>query len=121
MDFEIRSVQAPKVDNANFLGKVSFAFVPSRLQPLRITSSYKPDGEDAYRDRIEAEIDGAAVVRVNTAFLKRSKNGDYYVNVPSGIDLPWDLSKAIGAAAWAQLEAARHPVADQAAARRRSA
>lgn len=98
--FEIATVK-PAPTGANYIARVAFAYRPSDMYPLRITHSVEK--ADGYRNYTDAEIDGATRVRVNSAFLRKSQKGDLYVQV-NGLDLPWDLSKAVAEAAYQQLE-----------------
>ena len=101
--FEIVGVK-PAPDGAKYLAKIAFAFRPSEMQPVRISRSAEVDGE--WRTFTEAEIDGARVVRVRSAFLCRSKNQELYVRC-SSVEVPWELSKAIAAEAFRSVEGAQ--------------
>ncbi len=98
--FEIVGVK-PAPEGANYLAKVSFAFRPGEMQPVRITRSAEVDGK--WRSYTEAEVDGASVVRVRSAFLCRSKAGEPYVRC-SSVDVPWDLTRAVATQALARPE-----------------
>ena len=98
--FEILGVK-PAPEEANYLGKVSFAYRPSEMQSVRITRSAEVDGK--WRSYTEAEIEGARIVRVRSAFLCRSKGGDLYVRSGT-VDVPWDLSLEVATQAFARLE-----------------
>lgn len=99
--FEILGVRAAPAD-ANYLAKVSFAFRPSEFEPLRITRRVETGGE--WKTFTDAEIDGARMVRIRSAFLRRSQKGDLYVQA-SGVDMPWDISRAVADEAFCRFEA----------------
>lgn len=99
-DFDIASVK-PAPSGANYIARVGFAFRPSDMYPLRLTRSVEKS--DGYHNYIDAEIEGAKLVRVNSAFLRKSKKGDLYVQL-QGLGIPWDLSRAVAEAAYQRLE-----------------
>jgi len=98
-NFELGAVRAAP-EGANYLGNVAFAYRPSEFQNVRVTHSVEVDGE--WKNYTDAEIEGARIVRVRSAFLCKSKNGELYVRA-SGIDVPWDVSRAVGEAAFAEI------------------
>jgi hypothetical protein len=98
--FEILGVKAAQA-GATFLAKVSFAFRPSEFEPVKVTRDFESDGK--WKTATVAEIDGARTVRVRSAFLRRSKKGELYVQGMS-IDVSWDLNRSIADAAFARLE-----------------
>ena len=107
-NFELLSVsEADK--GKNYLARVSFAFKPSSLLPLPIEQSVEKS--DGYRNYTVAEIFGADRVIVKSAFLKRSRKEDLFVQVPY-LKLPWSLSKAIAEAAYLQLETGKAVLRD---------
>lgn len=98
--YEIQRVKpAPK--GATYVAMISFAFRPSPMLPLKVTDSSKTEGK--WRNYTQAEIDGAQTVRVRTAFVRESKDGQMFVQVPH-LDVPWDLAKAIGEEVYRRLE-----------------
>ena len=101
MDFEIASVKTfNEGQSEKEFTKVAFAFKPSGMYPTKITRSYKSDKkESGYGEAVEMEFEGATLIRVKSSFLRRSKNGDLFIQVPAGLDLNWDLSRAIAEAA----------------------
>ncbi len=100
--FEILTVHpAPK--DASYLGRVNFAFRPSEFEPLKITRRVETSN-DKWQTYTDAEIDGARIVRVRSAFVRRSKKGELYVQT-SGVDIPWDISRTVADEAFSRLEA----------------
>jgi hypothetical protein len=92
-DFEITSAKpSPVGSGSNFLGIVSFAYVPSKHYPVTLKRSVEKDGN--WKDFTIAEIEGAKTVRVRSAIIRTSQKGELYTHV-QGLDLPWDLSKRI--------------------------
>ena len=75
-EFEITSVK-PAKDGGKWLGTVRFAYRPSEFEPVKVIQRAKtPRDQTKY---VNAEIDGARIVRIHTAFLHSGKNGDPYV------------------------------------------
>lgn len=99
--FEILGVRTAPAD-AKYLAKVSFAFRPSAFEPLRITRRAEVGGE--WRTFTDAEIDGAQIVRIKSAFVRQSQKGELYVQT-SGVDIPWEISRAVADEAFSRIEA----------------
>ena len=93
--FQIQSVK-PAPPNANYYGKVTFIFQVSRLDQLAITHSVERN--DGWRNYTDVEICGDAIVRVRSGFLRISKNGEMYVQVPN-FKIPWNISNQVAQAA----------------------
>ena len=100
VDFEVSSVR-PAPAGANYLGTITFAFRPSEFEPVRITHSSEVDGK--WVTYTDAEIDGARIVRVRSAFLCRSKAGELYVRA-SGLNVPRAVSHKVAEVAMAELD-----------------
>jgi len=98
--FELSSVR-PAPERATYIANVSFAYRPSEFQAVQVTHGVEVDGK--WKNYIDAEIEGARVVRVRSTFLCRSKSGELYVRA-QGVDVPWNLSRAVGEAAFKELE-----------------
>lgn len=96
-DYQITRVWTPQKMGKGTTCLCSFAFAPPKLSPVKVKSSYEVEGKDGkkHRDRVDAEIDGAHAVRINTAFVRTSKQGELYIWIPCGIDIPWQLSTKI--------------------------
>ena len=99
--FEIAAVHAAP-EGASYLGQVSFAYRPSEFQAIKISHSNEKDGE--WKEYVDAEIEGARMVRIKSAFLSRSKKqNELYVRA-QGIDIPWAVCRAVAEAAFVELE-----------------
>ncbi|MGH7242909.1 MAG: hypothetical protein ACREJD_05775 [Phycisphaerales bacterium] len=96
-----RAESKPGSDSTNFLAMVSFGWQPEGMDRLKVTRDFK-DG-DEWKTSTIAELDGVSMVRVNSAFLKKSAKGEFYIQVQS-LDLPWEVSKAVAQLAIAKLK-----------------
>lgn len=97
--FEITSVRAAPA-GATYLGLIGFAYKPSLFHPVKITRSVERD--DGWKKFVDAEIDGAKTIRIQSAFLRRSQKGQLYVQ-SNQIDLQWDLQRAVAEKAFQML------------------
>ena len=93
--FEILSVK-PAPANASYLGTVAFAFQPSKFHPFRVIHSVEQ--KDGWQNYVDAEIEGASVIRVRSSFLRISSKGQLYVQAPN-LDIPWDIATQVAEAA----------------------
>jgi len=98
--FEILGVnRAP--ERASYLAKVSFAFRPSEFGSVRITRSVKD--EKGWHSYTDAEIEGARMVRVRSAFVRRSQKGELYLQQGT-IDVPWETRRSVAEEAMRRLD-----------------
>ena len=90
-------------ENPKYKGRCSFSYVPPKLSPLRFKRSYKRD-DGTYGESVTAEIEPGPRVRITDAHVSISEKGEPYVRCSCGLDLPWEFSTAVGAAALAEIE-----------------
>jgi hypothetical protein len=101
--WSIDSVYPPREkDKEKVLGRVSFAFVPPELKPITVSQRWKTD-EGANRSKVVVEIEPGNRVRVIDARMYADKNGEAFVM--TDIDLDFDFSREVAAAAMKELSA----------------
>lgn len=103
--FSVLSVRRAR-EGSDFIGFVKFAYRPSSLFPVQLTHSVRDENDETrWKNYVDAEVEGASVVRVNSAFLCESKKspGVYFVRC-QGLNVPWDLACRVGGDSYRRLE-----------------